>query len=136
MAYNVLAVVLAALRSIHGEETVAHEVSLYSIANEIAMTYNGMMIAIPEPEWAVFYAMRTADLAAILLDLAQRVRLKAFRKSPKSPRNPVANVQEHPRRAMYLRLNYSCIERYRWPHFNTTEAYTYTYTPTLTNYKL
>jgi len=29
--------------------------------------------------------MRTADLAAILLDLAQRVRLKAFRKSPKSP---------------------------------------------------
>ena len=59
--------------------------SLYYIANEIATTYTGMMIAIPEPEWAIFYAMSTADLAAILLDLAQRVRLKTFRKSPKSP---------------------------------------------------
>jgi len=85
VAYNVLAVVLAALRSAHGEDTVEHEVSLYYIANEIAATYTGMMIAIPEPEWAVFYAMSTADLAAILLDLAQRVRLKALRKSPKSP---------------------------------------------------
>ncbi len=62
-----------------------HEGSLYSIANEIATTYTGMMIAIPEPEWAIFDAMSTADLAAILLELAQGVRLKALRKSPKSP---------------------------------------------------
>jgi IS4 transposase len=85
VAYNVLAVVLAALRSVHSEDIVEHEVSLYYIANELATTYTGMMIAIPEPEWAVFYAMRTADLAAILRDLAQRVRLQAFRKSHKRP---------------------------------------------------
>jgi Transposase DDE domain len=86
VAYNVLAVVLAALRSVHGEATVEHDVSLYSIANELATTYTGMMIAIPEPEWAIFYAMRTADLAAILRELAQRVRLQALRKSRQSPR--------------------------------------------------
>jgi len=74
VAYNVLVVVLAALRSIYSADTVEQEVSLYYIANEIATTYTGMMIAIPEPEWAVFYAMRMADLAAILLDLAQRSR--------------------------------------------------------------
>jgi hypothetical protein len=85
VAYNVLAVVLAALRSVHSEDTVEHEVSLYYIANELATTYTGMMIAIPEPEWAIFYAMRTADLATILRELAQRVRLQAFRKSRKSP---------------------------------------------------
>jgi hypothetical protein len=85
VAYNTLAVVQAALRSVHGEETVEHEVSLYYIANEIATTYTGMMIAIPEPEWAVFYAMPTPDLAALLCELAQRVRLQALRKSPKSP---------------------------------------------------
>ena len=85
VAYNVLAVVLAALRSVHGEATVEHDVSLYYIANELATTYTGMMIAIPEPEWAIFYAMRTADLAAILRDLAQRVRLQALRKSRKRP---------------------------------------------------
>ena len=47
VAYNVLAVVLAALRGVHGEETVEEEVSLYYIANEISTTYHGMMIAIP-----------------------------------------------------------------------------------------
>ena len=88
VAYNVLAVVLAALRSVHGEATVEHEVSLYYIANQLATTYTGMMIAIPEPEWAIFYAMHTPDLAAILRELAQRVRLQALRKSRQSSREP------------------------------------------------
>ena len=88
VAYNVLAVVLAALRGVHGEETVDEEVSLYYVANEIATTYHGMMIAIPAPEWDVFYAMSAADLAAILLDLAQKVRLQAMRKSPRRPKKP------------------------------------------------
>jgi IS4 transposase len=87
VAYNVLAVVLGALRSVHGEDTVEHEVSLYYIANEIATTYTGMMIAIPEPEWAIFYAMPKADLAVVLLALAQGVRLQALCKSPKSPQS-------------------------------------------------
>ena len=88
VAYNVLAVVLAALRGVHGEETVDEEVSLYSVANDIATTSHGMMIAIPAPEWDVFYAMSSAELAAILLDLAQRVRLQAIRKSPRRPKQP------------------------------------------------
>ena len=88
VAYNLLAVVLAALRGVHGDETVDEEVSLYDIANEIATTYHGMMIAIPAPEWDVFYAMSPADLAAILLDLAQKVHLQALRKSPRRPQKP------------------------------------------------
>jgi len=88
VAYNLLAVVLAALRRVHGEEMVEEEVSLYYIANEITTTYHGMMIAIPEPEWDVFYSMSTADLAAILVELAQGVRLQAFRKSPRRPKKP------------------------------------------------
>jgi hypothetical protein len=88
VAYNLLAVVLAALRGVHGEQTVDEEVSLYSIANDIVTTYHGMMIAIPESEWAVFYSMSTAELAAVLLELAQRVRLQAIRKSPRRPKKP------------------------------------------------
>jgi hypothetical protein len=88
VAYNLLAVVLAALRHVHGEQTVDEEVSLYYIANEIATTYKGMMIAIPELEWDVFYAMPTAELATILLGLAARVNLKAFRKTPRGPKKP------------------------------------------------
>jgi hypothetical protein len=66
---NLLAVVLVALRGVHGEKTVEAEVSLYYIANKISTTYHGMMIAIPAPAWDVFYSMSPADLAAILLDV-------------------------------------------------------------------
>lgn len=88
VAYNLLAVVLAALRGVHGEETVDQEVSLYYIANDIATTYKGMMIAIPEPEWTLFSAMNLTELATIFHELAQRVRLRAFRKSPRGPKKP------------------------------------------------
>jgi IS4 transposase len=88
VAYNVLAVVLAALRGVHGESIVDEELSLYYVANEIAETYKGMMIAIPGPEWLVFRRMSVSEMAATLLDLARRVRLRVFRKSPRGPKKP------------------------------------------------
>ena len=48
VAYNMLAVVLAALRRVHGAQTIAQDISLYYVANDIAQTSYGMMIAIPE----------------------------------------------------------------------------------------
>ena len=53
VSYNVLSVVKAALRSVHGVEAV-EEVSGYYLADEIAGTHRGMMIAIPADEWVVF----------------------------------------------------------------------------------
>src|SRR5499426_349508 len=94
VAYNVLAVVLAALRGVYGQEKIDQEVSLYYVANEIATTYTGMMIAIPEPEWSVFSTMSTPELAKVLVDLAQHVRLEAFRKSPTRARK----TRSHPKR--------------------------------------
>jgi len=88
VAYNVLAVVLAALRGVHGQQTVDEEVSLYYLANEVATTYHGMMIAIPEGEWDVFSRMSAPEMAATLLDLAERVNLRAFRKSPRGRKKP------------------------------------------------
>jgi len=86
VASNLLAVVLAALRGVHGQEKVDEEVSLSSIANDISTTYHGMMIAIPEAEWDVFARMRTSAMVATLHDLAQRVDLRAYRKSPRGPK--------------------------------------------------
>jgi hypothetical protein len=87
VAYNMLAVVMAALRSVHGE-TMDQELSLYYVANDIAQTYHGMMIAIPEDEWRVFRRMRPAEMVATLKELAQKVRLEAYRKSPRGPKKP------------------------------------------------
>ena len=58
------------------------------IGNDIAQTYHGMMIAIPEDEWRVFSRMRPAEMVATLRALAQKVRLKAYRKSPRGPKKP------------------------------------------------
>jgi len=88
VASNMLAVVMAALRSVHGAETIDQDVSLYSVANDIAQTYHGMMIAIPEDEWRVCSRMRPAELVATLRELAQKVCLKAYRKSPRGPKKP------------------------------------------------
>jgi hypothetical protein len=88
VAYNMLAVVMAALRSVHGGEAIDHGLSLYYVANDIAQTYHGMMIAIPEKEWRVFRRMRPAELVATLQELARKVRLDAYRKSPRGPKKP------------------------------------------------
>lgn len=72
----------------HGEGTIEHEVSLSDIPNELALTFQGMMIAIPEQAWSTFRTMSTTALAATLLMLAHKVRLKAFRKSPRGPKKP------------------------------------------------
>jgi len=79
--------VMAALRSVHGD-TIDQELSLYSVAHEIAQTYHGMMIAIPEDAWRVFSHMRPAEMVATLRTLAQKVRLDAYRKSSRGPKKP------------------------------------------------
>ena len=88
VAYNMWAGVLAALRSVHGAETMDQALSLSSVANDIAHTYHGMMIASPEDEWRVFSRRRPAEMVATLRELAQKVRLKAYRKSSRGPKKP------------------------------------------------
>ena len=87
VASNMFAVVMAALRSVHGDP-IDQELSLYDVANEIAQTYHGIMIAIPEDEWCICSHMRPAEMVATLRTLAQKVRLDAYRKSPRGPKKP------------------------------------------------
>src|SRR3954468_19424443 len=87
MSYNVLGVVKAALRSVHGAEA-AEAVSGYYLADEIAGTHRGMMIAIPEDEWTVFAGLTASALGEILKGLAARVRLSTLRKHRRGPKRP------------------------------------------------
>ena len=93
VSYNVLSVVKAALRSVHGEEAV-EEVSGYYLADEVAGTHRGMMIAIPEDEWVVFHGLTAAAFGGILLDLAAGVRLSAYRKQRPWPEASAAEAGE------------------------------------------
>jgi hypothetical protein len=83
VAYNVLSVVQAALRSVHGTDKIEAEVSSYYLADEIKGTYRGMMIAIPPDEWCVFQNMTFTELSQTLKHLAGLVKLRTFRRHPR-----------------------------------------------------
>jgi IS4 transposase len=85
---NVYATLKASLRAAHGAEKVEAEVSDYYLADELAGTYRGMMIAIPAPEWGVFIDLEPRQLAKLLIELASSVRLSRFKKHKRGPKKP------------------------------------------------
>jgi hypothetical protein len=96
VAYNVLAVVKAALRTVHGEETIDNEVSGYYLAGNIARTYDGMMIAVGAKQWVIFHAMPLAQFVEVLLQLAANVKLSKFRKHRRGPKKPRPKRDKYP----------------------------------------
>ena len=88
VAYNILSLVKGALRSVHGADPIEAELSPYYVADEVAGTYRGMMIAIPEKHWHVFAMMSVRELATVLKALARNVQMAAFRKHPRGPKKP------------------------------------------------
>jgi hypothetical protein len=99
IAYNVLAVVKAALRCVHGEEKIRNEVSGYYIAGEISRTHEGMQVAIDSEEWAVFQTMTQQIFVAALVQLAQNVDLakyKKHRRGPKKKAQPRTSSKDEP----------------------------------------
>ena len=88
VAYNVMGAVKAALRSVHGSETIDVGVSGCDLAEEVAGTTRGMRIAIPEDEWAVFHDLSASEMGETLRGLARRVRLSHYRKQPRGPKKP------------------------------------------------
>jgi Transposase DDE domain len=92
VAYNVLAVLQAALRAVHGEEKVQKEVSGYYMALEWALVYAGMMIALPAREWELFGQMSARELAGYLREWASKINLEKIKKAP--PRKPTKQKTE------------------------------------------
>jgi hypothetical protein len=88
MAYHAVSLIKAALRAVHGRETVEKEISAYYLSLEISQTYDGMMVAIPAPRWEVFRRLTHAELARLLKNLAARANLRRYQKHPRGPKKP------------------------------------------------
>ncbi len=88
VAYNIMSTVKAALRSVHGVAVIDTEFSTHDLAEEVAATHRGMMIAIPEDEWVVFQGMSPRELSPLLKQFAAAVRLSEYRKQPRGPKKP------------------------------------------------
>jgi hypothetical protein len=87
-ASNVLATAKAAIRATHKKVALDEQLSDFYVANELAGTYRGMMIALPEAKWTHLAKMSDQDFVAWLVTVAKRVRLDRYRKSPRGPKKP------------------------------------------------
>jgi DDE family transposase len=86
IAYNVLAVIRAALRSIHGEEKINNDLSGYYLAGEIARVSQGMEVAIESHEWGIFQTLTLPEFIDVLMQLAKNVQLSLYKKHPRGPK--------------------------------------------------
>jgi hypothetical protein len=89
LTYNVLSVLKAAMRSAHRDPSLLKDLSGYYLAEEIAATYWGMMIAIEPRHWTKAFSAVTADeLAESLKQLAKNVSVNRFKKHRRGPKKP------------------------------------------------
>jgi len=100
LAYNVISVVKTALAAAHGKALPRERVSGYYLAGEIGATYNGMLIAVPPPQWQRRFGQLTpSELAKALLHLAHKVRPDRFLKNIRGPKKPrpkrISGARDH-----------------------------------------
>lgn len=87
LAYDVLSVVKAGRRSLHGKERVARDVSGFFLADEVRCVWKGMMIALPCSFWSDRFGGLTAcAMSQEMARLAKHVRLRRFKKHPRGPK--------------------------------------------------
>jgi hypothetical protein len=85
LAYNILALVKAALCVVHGPVS-EQLLSLYYVVSSVSRDYSGMMIAIPEEQWVAFRGLSADGLAAVLRQVAEHVDMKRYAKHPRGPK--------------------------------------------------
>jgi hypothetical protein len=88
LAYHAVSVIKAALRAVHGRETVQQKISSYYLSLEISRTYEGMMVAIPAAKWKIFRGLTPAGMAQVLKALTANANLRRYKKHPRGPKKP------------------------------------------------
>jgi hypothetical protein len=87
VSYNVLRTLKTAIRAVHGE-AVADTISGSDLAEEVAGTHRGMLIAIPKDEWVVFHDVSSEEMGQVRKRWAGAIRLDEYRKQPRGPKKP------------------------------------------------
>jgi IS4 transposase len=87
VTYNLLAVVKAAMRVVHGPASVDAQVSTYYLANEVTATWQGLEIAVPAKQWRQWYGdLPPAELADALVTIARHTQLRHYQKHKRGPK--------------------------------------------------
>ena len=94
-AFNVLAVLKAALRAAHGLEA-EHGLSGYYMAIEMGNAAQSLDTIVDPEDWIAFRLASTAAMAAWLHMQAQRLSLARYRKSVRGPKKPAVKRVHDP----------------------------------------
>lgn len=86
VAYNVLAVLQAAVRTAHQLRDNAIELSPFYIALEIRSCYAAIMLLVSPAAWRPYDAIGAPKLSHLLLDIAAHARPRALRKASPQPK--------------------------------------------------
>lgn len=88
VAFNLYAVVMAAIRAAYPTKNINGEVSDYYIAEEVSTISGGMSLIVPETEWDPFLKGSISEVSLILLYLAGQLNLRKFKKHKRRPKKP------------------------------------------------
>jgi IS4 transposase len=88
LAYNVLAVLQAAVRAAHDLQAGEIELSSYYFAAEVKAHYAGMMVGIAVAAWRAYDALTAQQLGQVLMQMAAHADPVALRKHPRGPKPP------------------------------------------------
>jgi len=88
VAFNLYAVVMAAIRAAYPAKNINDEISDYSIAEEISTTSVGRSLIVPETEWDLFTRGSISEVSLALLYLAGKLNFRKFKKHKRRPKKP------------------------------------------------
>jgi hypothetical protein len=88
LAWNVYAVVKAALRAAHGSQVIDERLSDCHLIQDVVLTSTGLEIAVDPAVWAAVPSQTPRQFAQRLLSLAQRVNLARYPKTRRGPKKP------------------------------------------------
>lgn len=96
VAFNTVAVVMAALRAAHPETDIQADISTYYIANEMANMAESLDTIIDPEDWLPIKDAALPVLGAWLLLLAGRAQLRKYKKHPRGQKTPKSTRKNDP----------------------------------------
>ena len=97
-AYNVYALLAAAVAAQHGRDKAEEELSLHAVVEEVSSTKRGMEVAMPDEAWARFALMSAEEFASWLVRATARIDWRRYQKSKRAPKKPVKPKRTKSRR--------------------------------------
>ncbi|MEN9561946.1 MAG: hypothetical protein RIR73_190 [Chloroflexota bacterium] len=95
VAFNLYAVVMAAIQAAHPDKNIHDEVSDYYIAKEISNTLNGMNLVVEQEDWMPLVNCSLTEFCCFLLSLASNIELRKLKKHKRGPKKQPLPKTEH-----------------------------------------